>query len=64
MTIVSMPERFLCHSFGVKKAMSAIATLKTTDEVIPFLPVKSSMPAFWAGKFNGCIQFRHLPPPI
>ena len=64
MTITSMPKRPLTHSFGVKKAMSAMATLKTTDEVIPFLSVKSSMPTFWAGKFNGGIQFRHLPPPI
>ena len=60
MTIISMLKRFLSHSSGIKKAMPTFTTFKTTNKVIPFLPVESGRTTFRASKPDRCIQLRHF----
>jgi len=62
--ITSVSKRSLPHSFGIKKAVSTMATLKTTNQVIPFLPVESSTATSRASKPDGCISSCHPPPPL
>ena len=63
MTTISTPKRSLLHTYRVKKAVPAVTTFETTNQVIPFLPVESSVSTFRASKPYGGIQSWHLPPP-
>lgn len=63
MTNISTPKRSLLHAYRIKKAMPTVTTFEATNQVIPFLPVKSSVSTFRASKLNRSIQPWHLPPP-
>lgn len=64
MTFILTSKRSLFHAYGVKKAMSTVMAFETSNQVIPFLPVESSVSTFRASKLDRSIQPWHLPPPV